>query len=175
MSTSIVDGDISDYSHTMSVLLVVSSEYGHQKSTDGGHIILCLRNWGFISDIGKGNENVKHPDVVNCYFCSSTSSSIDHFCADPFNTSHPALTQIKCNGYCAKWVVEKGEGEVRYTRTCSKHMKVKMNINLVCMKERGSYTGHLCFCAEHGCNQATEQRMVLPWLTLLVITSYLAS
>ncbi|XP_050406914.1 uncharacterized protein LOC126822209 [Patella vulgata] len=125
------------------------------------------------SDIGKGNDNIRHTNIINCYFCSSSSTSSDHFCGDPFNLSHPALTTIPCEGYCAKWVIEKTPGELRYTRTCSKHMQMKMHINLVCMKERGSHKGHLCFCGEHGCNLATTPSisMTTLWILALMVTS----
>ncbi|XP_067687369.1 UPAR/Ly6 domain-containing protein qvr-like [Haliotis asinina] len=125
----------------------------------------------FLSAASKNTECHSDNDVIDCFYCTTVSPSHDDYCGDPFNTSHPQLTKVPCKGYCAKWVTELASGAVHYTRTCSKEINMKMHKHLVCMKERGSRFGHLCFCDQTDCNAAVPAGTSGSWATTLTLTA----
>ncbi|XP_041372206.1 protein quiver-like [Gigantopelta aegis] len=119
----------------------------------------------------------KADGYVHCYICTSVAGSDDHHCGDPFNaTSHNTKVTIKtCKGYCAKWITDSLSGSLRITRMCSSALKMNMLKDTVCMRERGSENGQLCFCDQDFCNSVARHSTSLLNTAVLLYSGFLLS
>lgn len=113
----------------------------------------------FVRGVSAGDQS-HCPDAMSsrteCYECSTRGDPAQstQFCADPFNSSHPDVRTIVCQGPCAKWVQRPASGPEYYVRTCSTKLHLRLVISLVCMKESHPANGQLCFCQRELCNSA---------------------
>ncbi|KAL5010369.1 hypothetical protein ScPMuIL_012674 [Solemya velum] len=123
---------------------------------------------GFAVTLYKREDRIKVP--IECYECLAHSSN--HYCADPFNKSHPDLKLKTCFGYCVKWFRVPKTGAVRYRRTCSTNLRIGLRISMVCMQESRPSAGHLCFCDRDMCNRAGTTVSTFALIAILFL-SYL--